>query len=104
MYAIIKTGGKQLKIEEGMNFKVEKLAGEVGNKLSIEDVLFVGGNGSPKIGTPRVDGAKVTVEILRHAKDKKVMVYKKKRRKGYEKRHGHRQEFTEIKIDKIEAS
>lgn len=103
MYAVIKTGGKQYKVTEGMNLKVEKLEGDVGAKLSLEDVLLVGGEGKPQIGTPLVSGASVAAEIVRQAKDKKVLVYKKKRRKGYEKKYGHRQQYTEVKITKINA-
>jgi len=103
MYAVIKTGGKQYRVTEGMNLKVEKLLGDVGTTLSLAEVLFVGGNGTPKIGQPTVTGATVAAQIIRHAKDKKIIVYKKKRRKGYEKRFGHRQQFTELKITKIQA-
>lgn len=101
MYAVIKTGGKQYMVNEGSIVKVESLAGEAGAKVDIQDVLFVGGNGTPKVGAPNVEGAKVTAEILRQAKAKKVLVYKKKRRKGYEKLRGHRQHYTELKITKI---
>lgn len=103
MYAVIKTGGKQYKVTEGMSLKVEKLEGDVGAKLSLEGVLLVGGDGAPQIGTPLVSGASVAAEIVRQAKDKKVLVYKKKRRKGYEKKYGHRQQYTELKITKINA-
>ncbi len=109
MYAVIKTGGKQYRVTEGMNLKVEKIEGDVGTKLSLAEVLLVGGGGGGsgagnlKIGAPTVAGAVVAAEILRHAKDKKILVYKKNRRKGYEKRYGHRQQFTELKITKIQA-
>lgn len=101
MYAVIKTGGKQYIVTEGMNLKVEKLDGEAGTALSLSDVLFVGGEGTPRIGTPVVAGAHVAAEVVRQAKDRKIIVYKKKRRKGYEKRQGHRQPYTELKITKI---
>lgn len=101
MYAVIKTGGKQYIVTEGMNLKVEKLEGEPGKELSLSDVLMVGGEGSPKIGTPLVTGASVAAEIVGQARDRKISVYKKKRRKGYEKRYGHRQPYTELKITKI---
>lgn len=103
MYAVIKTGGKQYIVNEGMKLKIEKLSGEAGEKVKLEEVLLVGGNGSVKIGAPLVSGASVHAEIIRQAKDKKIIVYKKKRRKGFEKRQGHRQLFTEIKVTKIEA-
>ena len=103
MYAVIKTGGKQYMVTEGMNLKVEKLEGDAGAKLTLSEVLMVGGNGSPKIGEPLLSGASVAAEVVRQAKDKKVRVYKKKRRKGFEKRYGHRQPYTELKITKINA-
>ncbi len=103
MYAVIKTGGKQYMVTEGMNLKVEKLEGDAGAKLTLSEVLMVGGNGSPKIGEPLLSGASVAAEVVRQAKDKKVLVYKKKRRKGFEKRYGHRQPYTELKITKINA-
>lgn len=103
MYAVIKTGGKQYRVTEGMNLKVEKLKGDAGAKVDLDDVFFVGGNGKARIGTPKVDGASVSAEIVRHAKDKKILIYKKRRRKGYEKKRGHRQEYTEIKVTKINA-
>lgn len=103
MYAVIRTGSKQYKVEEGQVIRVEKLEGEAGAKIDIEGILLVGGNGSPKIGTPIVAGACVAAEILKQAKAKKVLVFKKKRRKGYQKSYGHRQLYTEIKITKINA-
>lgn len=103
MYAVIKTGGKQYKITEGESFKVEKLAGDAGAAIILDQVLFIGGNGQPKIGKPMLDGATVEAEVVRQAKDRKILVYKKKRRKGYEKKFGHRQQYTELKVTKINA-
>ena len=103
MYAVIKTGGKQYKVTEGASLKVEKLEGEPGAAVLLDEVLFIGGNGTPRIGTPVVEGVKVEAEIVRQARDRKVLVYKKKRRKGYEKKIGHRQQYTELKITKINA-
>lgn len=103
MYAVIKTGSKQYKVEEGQVIRVEKLEGDAGAKIDLKDILLVGGNGSPKIGTPVVVGASVGAEILKQAKAKKVLVFKKKRRKGYQKSHGHRQFYTELRITKINA-
>ncbi len=103
MYAVIKTGGKQYRVTEGLKFRVEKLDGDPGAKLELADVLLVSDDGSPRIGTPNVDGATVTAEIVSQAKDKKILVYKKKRRKGYEKKYGHRQQYTELKVTKINA-
>lgn len=103
MYAVIATGGKQYKVSEGDIVRVEKLAGEVGSKVEISDVLLVGDEGSTKIGTPTVDKAKVSGEIVEQGKDKKILVFKKKRRKGYKKLQGHRQQYTALKIEKIKA-
>jgi large subunit ribosomal protein L21 len=103
MYAVIATGGKQYKVSEGDTVRVEKLSGEVGSKIEIEDVLMVGGDDSPKIGTPLVEKAKVTGLIVEQGKDKKILVFKKKKRKGYKKLQGHRQQYTALKIEKIKA-
>lgn len=101
MYAVLKTGGKQYKVTEGISIKVERLEGQPGSKVTLPEVLLVGGQGQPQIGTPTVKGASVSAQILGQGKDKKILVYKKKRRKGYEKKYGHRQSFTELKITKI---
>ncbi len=103
MYAVIETGGKQYSVTEGMNLKVEKIEGDNGAEIKLEEVLFIGGEKEPKIGAPKVEGASVTAEIVRQGRDRKILVYKKKRRKGYEKKVGHRQQFTELKITKINA-
>ena len=103
MYAVLKTGGKQYKVTEGLNIKVEKLEGERGAKVTLPEVLLVGGEGGPRIGTPMIEGASVSAEIVGQGKDKKILVYKKKRRKGYEKKYGHRQPYTELEITGIEG-
>jgi large subunit ribosomal protein L21 len=103
MYAIIETGGKQYTVEEGMTLSVEKLAAEAGSEVTFDRVLFVGGDAAPKIGTPTVEGAAVTGTVLKQARDRKVTVYHKKRRKGYEKKYGHRQPYTDVKVTKISA-
>ncbi|HEY4706976.1 MAG TPA: 50S ribosomal protein L21 [Thermodesulfobacteriota bacterium] len=103
MRAVIKTGGKQYRISEGDVLRVEKLEGEPGARIELSEVLAVGEGEGIKIGTPTVDGASVVAEILGHDKDKKVIIYKKKRRKGYDKRTGHRQPFTSIKIQEIKG-
>jgi large subunit ribosomal protein L21 len=103
MYAVIATGGKQYKVSEGDIVRVEKLAGEVGTKVEIDEVLLVGEEGSTKIGTPTVEKAKVSGEIVEQGKEKKILVFKKKRRKGYKKLQGHRQQYTALKIEKIKA-
>jgi large subunit ribosomal protein L21 len=102
-YAVIRTGGKQYRVSEGDVVKVEKLPGEVGEKITLVDVLFVGGNGEVKIGTPLVTDAKVTGEIVGQVRAKKIIVFKKKRRKSYSRQQGHRQYQTALKITAIEA-
>ena len=103
MYAVIATGGKQYKVSEGDVVRVEKLSGDVGSKVEISDVLMVGGEGDLKVGTPLVEKATVAGKIIEQGKDKKVLVFKKKRRKGYKKLQGHRQQYTALKIEKIKA-
>ena len=103
MYAVIKTGGKQYKVSEGDVVKVEKLTGEVGSSVELDAVIAVGEGESIKIGTPTVEGALVVAEIVEQGKGKKVIIFKKKKRKGYTKKQGHRQLFTELKIQEIKA-
>lgn len=100
MYAIIQTGGKQYKVAEGDLLHIEKLEGDAGSKVNFAEVLLVGGK-TVKIGAPLVAGAKVDAEIVSQDRDAKIIVYKKKRRKGYEKTQGHRQSLTAVKITKI---
>ena len=101
MYAVIKTGGKQFKVTEGDTLKVEKLSTEVGKALNINSVLTLVDGDKVTIGTPIVKGASVDATIVSHGKGDKVKIFKMNRRKGYRKSQGHRQTFTEIKIDKI---
>lgn len=104
MYAVIATGGKQYRVTEGETLRCEKLAGEPGAKIAFDQVLLVGGmEGGPKVGAPVVAGAVVEAEVVVQDLDKKILVFKKKRRKGYQKRFGHRQPFTAVKITKISA-
>lgn len=100
MYAVIVSGGKQYKVSEGDVIRVEKLEVEDGAKVSFDQVLLIN-DGSLKIGTPTVQGAKVSGTVLQNGKGKKVIVYRYKRKSGYHKKNGHRQLFTEVKIDKI---
>lgn len=102
MYAVIATGGKQYKVSEGDVVRVEKIKGDVGSKVEISDVLMIGGD-TPEIGAPIVDKASVTGEIIEQGKAKKILVFKKKRRKGYKKLQGHRQQYTALKIEKIKV-
>jgi large subunit ribosomal protein L21 len=101
MYAVVRTGGKQHRVEKGERLKVEKLPGEVGAELTLDDVLLVGGGASPKIGQPTVKGAKVTAKILAQDRGPKVRVFKRRKRKGFHKTIGHRQSFTELEITGI---
>lgn len=103
MYAVIKTGGKQYRVQPGDLIKVEKLAGSPGDDVVFSDVLMVAGDAEVKIGTPLVKGAKVVGKIVQQARDKKVIIFKHKRRKGYRLKKGHRQYFTAVAIKSIEA-
>ena len=102
-YAVVKTGGKQYRVAPGDVVRVERLDGQVGDRVSLGDVLLVGGNGELKIGTPLVTGVKVTAEIVDQGRAKKILVFKKKRRKGYSRQRGHRQDQTTLKIVQIEG-
>lgn len=101
MYAIVRTGGKQYQVAQGDQLRVESLAGNVGETVELEDILLVADGENVKIGQPLVAGAKVTATIVEQGKAKKVLVYKKKRRKGYEVRNGHRQQYTALRIEGI---
>lgn len=99
MYAVIATGGKQYKVSEGDVIRVEKLGAEANSKFTFDQVLYVDG----KVGNPTVEGASVEATVVGDGKAKKVIVYKYKRKTGYHKKNGHRQQYTEVKIDKINA-
>ena len=101
MYAVIKTGGKQHKVAEGEILKVEKLKASEGEPIDINDVLLIEKDGEVTLGSPFIEGAKVTAKILRHGKEDKVTIIKMKRRKDYRKKQGHRQNYTEIQIEQI---
>ncbi|MFI5279899.1 MAG: 50S ribosomal protein L21 [Gemmatimonadales bacterium] len=102
MYAIFRTAGKQFRAEPGLSVRIPSVEAEPGTKLTFDEVLL-GSNGKVvKAGTPLVAGAKVTAEVVKHGKDKKIVVFKMKRRKGYARKQGHRQKFTEIKIDSVQ--
>lgn len=102
MYAIIETGGKQYKVEQGDFVFIEKLNVEEGETVTFDKVLFVGGDDA-KLGAPYVDGANVTASVIKNGKDKKVIVYKYKSKKGYHKKQGHRQPYTKVEITAINA-
>lgn len=100
MYAIIETGGKQIKVEEGQSIYIEKLAAEAGDSVTFDKVLFVSGD-DVKVGAPFVDGASVSAKVDKQGRQKKITVYKFKRRKNYHRKQGHRQPYTKVTIEKI---
>lgn len=102
MYAIIETGGKQIKVEEGQAIYIEKLDVEAGEQVTFDKVLMVGGEDT-KVGTPVVEGATVTGKVEKHGRDKKIIVYKMKPKKNYRRKQGHRQPYTKVIIEKINA-
>lgn len=101
MYAIVEIAGQQFKVQGGQQIFVHRLDGNVGDKLEFGNVLLTDDNGSVTVGTPSVSGVKVVATILEHLKGDKVIVFKKKRRKGYKQRNGHRQYLTKIKVENI---
>lgn len=101
MYAVVKTGGKQHRVREGDLIRVEKLDGDVGATITFDHVLMVAGEEEARIGTPVVEGASVEAEIVQQTKSKKVLVFKKKRRKNYRRMYGHRQPYTHLRVNKI---
>lgn len=103
MYAIIKTGGKQYKVSEGDTIKVEKLLQEEGDIVSFDEVLMVEDAGDIKVGSPNLEGVTVGGTVLKQGKAKKIIVFKFKSKKNYRRKQGHRQPFTQVKIDKINA-
>ena len=103
MYAVIKTGGKQYRVEQGQKLRVEKLPGNPGDTIELDQVLLVAGGDTPKIGQPLVEGAKVSAEIVAQDRAKKIIVFKLKRRKNYRRKYGHRQPYPELKITGIHA-
>ncbi|MCY6959737.1 50S ribosomal protein L21 [Clostridium brassicae] len=103
MYAVVKTGGKQYKVQEGDVIFVEKLTAEVDSNVELNEVLAVNKDGSLVVGAPVVEGAKVVAKVLKQGKAKKVIVFKYKSKKDSKKKRGHRQPFTKLQIEKIEA-
>ncbi|MFA6694405.1 MAG: 50S ribosomal protein L21 [Bacillota bacterium] len=99
-YAVIQTGGKQYTVTEGDSIRVEKLDAEPGAVVDLDQVLLIGGD-ETKVGTPLVEGAKVTAEVVKTGKGKKIIVFKYKAKKNYRKKQGHRQPYTELKITSI---
>ncbi len=101
MYAVIKTGGKQYRVAAGEKIKVEQIAADVGQEITLDQVLAVGSGGELQIGAPLVSGATVTAKVVAQGKHDKVRIFKMRRRKHYQKRQGHRQAFTELEIGAI---
>lgn len=101
-YAIIRTGGKQFRVEPGQSIRIPTLQGEAGSAVEFNDVLLGNSGKSVKVGVPALKGASVTGEIVKHGKDDKIVVFKFKRRKNYARKQGHRQGFTEVKIGTID--
>lgn len=103
MYAIIQTGGKQYRVQEGDSIFVEKLAADVDAEVVFDQVLAVVNDGDVKVGAPVVEGAKVTGKVLAQGKEKKILVFKYKAKSNYRRRQGHRQPFTKVRIESIQA-
>ncbi len=103
MYAIIKTGGKQFRVSEGDTIRVEKLPLEEGDIVSFDEVLMVENSGDIKVGSPNLEGVTVDGTVLKQGKARKIIVFKFKPKKNYRRKQGHRQPFTQIRIDKINA-
>lgn len=101
MFAVFKSGGKQFRAEPGYTIQVPSLEAEAGDTITFEDVLLTSDGDNVRVGTPIVDGAKVTAEVVRQGRTDKVIVFKRKRRKGYRKKQGHRQGFTEIRVSEV---
>ncbi len=103
MYAIVKTGGKQYKVEEGNMLKVEKLPYDVEAEVELAEVLLISKDGEITVGNPFIEGAKVKATVVEHGKGKKVVNFKYKTKTGYHRKKGHRQQFTKLQIKSIEA-
>ena len=101
MYAIVKTGGKQIKVSTGDKLRVERLAGEAGDKVSLEEILLIGDGDKVTVGTPLISGASVEAKIVEQKRDRKILVFKKKRRHNYRRKAGHRQHLTVLEITGI---
>lgn len=103
MYAIVRTGGKQYRVEKGVTVYVERLDAEAGAQVTLDDVLAVGADAGLQVGTPRVAGATVVGTVVEQGRDSKIRVFKYKKRKHYRRTRGHRQSYTALRIDAIQA-
>ncbi len=101
MYAVIKTGGKQYRVTAGQKLKIEQIPADIGQEISLDEVLSVGEGEALKVGAPFVTGASVKATVLAQGRHKKIVVFKMRRRKNYRRTQGHRQNFTEIRIDAV---
>jgi large subunit ribosomal protein L21 len=101
MYAVIRSGGKQYRVAPGQTIRLEKVAGEIGSKVELGDVLLVENEGNIQVGSPTVTNAKIQATVLEHDRAKKILVFKKKRKKQYLRTQGHRQDYTAVRIDSI---
>jgi large subunit ribosomal protein L21 len=101
MYAVIRSGGKQYRVAPGQTIRLEKVAGDVGSKVELGDVLLVESEGNIKVGSPLVANAKIQATVVEHDRAKKILVFKKKRKKQYRRTQGHRQDYTSVRIDSI---
>ena len=104
MYAIVNISGKQYKATQGAKLRIPRQPGESGAKLSFEEILLINNGDNTQIGEPNVTGAKITATILNHGRERKILIYKKKRRKGYQRKNGHRQWYTDIEVQNIHLS
>jgi large subunit ribosomal protein L21 len=103
MFAVIKTGGKQFRAEPGASLRVPSLSAEPGESVVFDEILLASDGSAVKVGAPMVEGASVTAEVVKHGRNKKIIVFKRKRRKNYRKKQGHRQGFTEIRISEVKV-
>jgi large subunit ribosomal protein L21 len=101
VYAIIRTGGKQYRVQKGDVVRLERLDGAVGTSVTLDEVLLVGGEGAARVGSPRVEGASVVGTVVEQDRDAKIRVFKYKKRKHYRRTRGHRQSFTAVRIDAV---
>ena len=103
MYAVVRTGGKQIRVAPGDSVWVERLAGEVGASVELDQVLLIGGEGEARVGTPTLENAKVVGTITEQGRGEKITVFKMKRRKNYRRKQGHRQHYTQLRIERIDG-
>jgi len=103
MYAVVRTGGKQVRVAPDQTVRVERLPGSVGDRVELGDVLLVGGGGETRIGRPVVDGVRVVGTIVAQGRGPKITIFKQKRRKNYRRKQGHRQDYTELRVEAIEG-